>query len=119
MYLEVVCKNFSLPLASVSASSSSPWAPCARVVVLFRIPMVPLQVGLQRQAWARARAASVRCQTDCARPGRDNGRVLRRQSSTATWPALCAAAAGVLLAGVLLIAAAAEFFVRVPAEVDP
>ena len=80
---------------------------------------MPLQVGLQRQAWARARAASVRCQTDCARPGRDNGRVLRRQSSTATWPALCAAAAGVLLAGVLLIAAAAEFFVRVPAEVDP
>jgi len=78
-----------------------------------------LQVGLQRQACARARTASVRCQTDCARPGRDNGRVLQRQSSTAAWPALCAAVAGVLLAVVLLFGAVAQFFVRVAADVDP
>ena len=83
-----------------------------------------LQVGLQRQVCARARTASVRCQTDCARPGRDNGRVLQRESSTAAWPALCAAVAGVLLAGVLLLGAVAQLFVRVAfprvaADVDP
>jgi hypothetical protein len=42
--------------------------------------------------------------------------VLQRQSSTAAWPALCAA---VLLAGVLLFGAVAQFFVRVAADVDP
>ena len=37
-----------------------------------------------------------------------------RQSSSATWPALCAAVAGVLLFGAL-----AQFFLRVAADVDP
>jgi hypothetical protein len=45
--------------------------------------------------------------------------VLQRQSSTAAWPALCAALAGVLLAGLLFFGAVAQFFVRVPADVDP
>ncbi|HYL25931.1 MAG TPA: hypothetical protein VEV21_16180 [Burkholderiales bacterium] len=40
--------------------------------------------------------------------------MLQRQSSTAAWPALCAAVAGVLLFG-----AAAQFFLRVAADVDP
>jgi hypothetical protein len=45
--------------------------------------------------------------------------VLQRQSSIAALPALCAAVAGVLLAGVLLLGAAAQFFPRVAAVVDP
>jgi hypothetical protein len=43
----------------------------------------------------------------------------RRQSSSAAWPALCAALAGVLLAALLLFGAAAQFFPGVAADVVP